>query len=245
LEAAEAGFLYHNGNIDKNLGAAERIAAFNALMNTLDYTRIKIDSNLPVSSSFEPDFSAVGNELRENDYFKWDIEYNDHRILIRFYYFGPTNYTYSYTLVNEVLLYPPINGNDYSKGTINHVDYVYGASDTSVIDNALYNDKNFDEFIVAGNAPVDNLGLLQFRRIVNEVQKARSIKYRAGDYLKWKINYKDSEWVLRFFIMVVNPDGSWDIAKYEAVKTAKGGTGSVRYIMKAGDAGTNYSSARE
>jgi hypothetical protein len=252
-EAADAGFLYHNGNIDKNLGSREGIAAFTALMNTLDYTLIKIDSDLPVSSSFQFDFYVIMNELnlQDNDYYKWDIEYNDHRVLVRYYYYltnGGSGYNYyGYTLVNEVLLLPAIDGKDYSEGTINHVDFEYGVSDRSVIDNAL-RDSIYDEFNVAGKAPVDNLGYLQFWRIVEAVRMVRGINYSAGDFLIWRITYSDSEWMLSLFIQIIRPDGTIGLASYGVNKTGNGNSGpsgSVRYFMSASDTRLNYYSTRE
>jgi hypothetical protein len=216
--AANAGRLFHNGQIDNNLGSMEVVDAFDALMKTLDYTQIKINSNLPVSSDFRFDFSVIANELnlQANDYFKWDIQYNDHRVLARYYYIP---YIHAYTLVNEVLLLPVINGKDYSSGTIKHVDYEYGVSDGSVVNDAIYNSPlTYDEFVINGKAPVDNLGLLQTTRIINAIKTARNITLRAGDYLLWKITYDDSKWAIRWFIEIVNTDGSLKLSAGNATK---------------------------
>jgi hypothetical protein len=216
--AADAGYLFHNGQIG-DLGVKENFDAFSALMKTLDYTQIKINSNLPIRSDFKFDFSVIVNELnwQANDYFKWDIQYNDHRILVRYYYGDAT--IESYTLVNEVLLLPEIKGEDYSAGTIEHVDFEYGVSDNSIVRNAIYSDTLiYDEFSINGKAPVDNLGLLQTIRIVNAIKTARDITLQAGDYLIWKITYSDSKWNILFFIEIINADGSIGLWSGNATK---------------------------
>jgi hypothetical protein len=210
--AAEAGYLFHNGQIDDiNLPIREGLDAFTALMKTLDYTQIKIDSDLPISWNFQFDFSVIKDELdmQANEYYKWDIQYNDHRVLAQYYYTTKGGYFYYYTLVNEILLFPEINGGNYSGGKIKHVDYEYGVSDYSVINTALSGD-SYDEISINGNAPVDNLGLLQAVRIIEAVKTARGIKLQAGDYILWRITYNDSIWIMKFFIESVNADGSPD-----------------------------------
>jgi hypothetical protein len=205
--AADAGYLFHNGQIDSNLGPMESLDAFGTLMKTLDYTQIKINSNLPVSSDFQFDFSVIVDELnlQGNDYFKWDIQYNDHRILARYYYhkgdIGISGSLLGYTLVNEVLLLPEINGGDYSSGIIKHVDFEYGVSD-------YFHDDAYDEFSINGAAPVDNLGLLQTIRIVDAIKTSRHITLNAGDYLNWEITYNDSKWNVWCFIEIINENGS-------------------------------------
>ncbi|MDR2718187.1 MAG: hypothetical protein LBB89_09005 [Treponema sp.] len=214
--------------------------AVDALMKTLDYTLIKIDSDLPVSSSFRFDFDVIRSNLnlQDNDYYKWDIEYNDHRVLVRYYYHG-SGYLYGYNLVNEVLHLPDIKGEDYSTGKIKHVDYVYGVSDPSVRNNALNTDSIYDEFTVAGNAPVDNLGLLQTLRIVNAVTTTRNHTLKAGDYIIWTVTYSDSIWNLRCFIEIINLDGSvnmWWGGVNKIGNDTGGLSGSVRF-----DTRLNYS----
>ncbi|MDR2731386.1 MAG: hypothetical protein LBB81_10890 [Treponema sp.] len=209
-EAVDAGFLYHNGNIgNKNFpdtieGSIERQKAIYTLMNTLDYTLIKIDSNLPLYGLYMPDWVFFENELnlQDNDYYKWDIEYNDHRILLFHYYLTSGERSvgeFKWTLVNEEMLNPVIDGKDYSAGTIKHGD----ETDYGVYSNAIYNNSDYDEFTVAGKAPVINLGLLKCGEIIYAVGKTRGINYRAGDYFKWEITYSDSKWRLAIMIREV------------------------------------------
>jgi hypothetical protein len=216
--AAAAGYLYHNGTIDNSLNGKERLDKVAALMKTLNYTRIKINSNLPISTDFRFNFSAIVKELglRSNDYYKWDIEYNDHRILAYFYLheYDSTNtsYTYSYQLVNEVLLLPEIKGEDYSAGTIK---------------NGVSNNDVYDNFYINAKAPVDNLGLLQLYRILQAVATARNYTFKVGDYINWEITYSDSVWRFAAFITNINPDGSIGFYNYSITKVSGIGGGQL------------------
>jgi hypothetical protein len=208
--AVEAGYLFHNGQISSNLDSNEFSDALDALMKTIDYTRIKINSYLPIKSNFSFDIDVVVNglNLQGNDYFKWDIQYNDHRILAYYYAQGGGGCMYGWSVVNEVMLLPAINGGDYSSGTIKHVDFEYGVSDNDIMYDIIYdNSLVYDEFSINGKAPVDNLGLLQTTRIVDAIKTSRGITIHAGDYLTWKITYNDSKWSIRCFIMAINVNG--------------------------------------
>ena len=234
--AADAGYLFHNGRIDSSLGTMERMNAFSALMQTLDYTCIKIDSKLPISSDFRFDFSVIKNtlDLQANDYYKWDIEYNDHRVLVRYYLFDNGVYNYGYSLVNEVLLLPVINGTDYSAGRIRHIDFEYGV--TNIDWNVINNPDNRDNFSIRGKAPVDNLGLLQTYRIVDAVRTARNYTLRAGDYFNWTITYDDSVWSMICFIQIVNANGSVNLWSGSATRLNAGSGPRTNVLFTGRDA---------
>jgi hypothetical protein len=195
--AADAGCIFHNGTIVKGSTSGD---AFYNLMASKDYTQIQINDDLPSYSGIGFDLNFILNKLslKANDYLKWDIEYKNHRILVMYYHFQTNDYLLSYSLVNEILLLPPIDGNNYSSGTIRHVDYEDGIED-EVIDRVLYDNVSFDKFSIKGKAPVDNLGELQYYRILSAVSTERNGTPLAGDYILWNITYNDSTWSVRVF----------------------------------------------
>jgi hypothetical protein len=194
----------HNDNLDEALILVHQIPS---------YARLRINENAPTKSYGGYDnnaiFSAVGAAV--GDYIKWDVEYNDHRLLLSRVkmnsYVGTGGST---SLINEVLIHRPINGTDYTNA-VAQIQHYAGDMDNDIAIDSAINTINFFEFTVNDLEPLDNLGGLEGFRVMNACNKV----WQPGDYFKWKVTYTnktentsdDASWYMNVFIVSTNSSG--------------------------------------
>jgi hypothetical protein len=226
-KAAGASFGHNDALVAAYISNGEIISSelssqASSLRNNMDYAKIKISGNTPVDSSRGFDIKGFLAEMGATggDYFKWDIQYDDHRILVnrfvwRFISGGGYHISGTEQLVNEVLIYRPIDGTDYATGVAQVQHYAgfnydtYQRNDSYASDvSSARNSLSATTWTVDDYEPVDNLNFLQYKRVLN----AAKTNWQAGDYIHWLITYQndpvdggdDTTWRLKITVTQIN-----------------------------------------